>query len=403
MVGKPIADRATAGTNARRKSPGRPVGAIVLVVLVAALPTAFSFIDVHLRAAGLLVRFEGDQPSGALGWLASYREAEVEVREVTGPVGRLKWYLPHGEMVGLPAVLLVHGVHPEGIDESRLTRFAETIARSGVVVATPEIHQLTQYDLSVDAVERIQVTAKEVARITGQDDVGVIGISFSGGLALLAALDSTVPIRFVVSLGGHHNLTRVLDWYLGSRAIGPSGTSLDVSPHPYGIGVFLYAHARRLFAPVDVETARAILRELLAGHRGAAQRLRAQAVLSEAGAVRIDLMFAYLAGTTDEVQVRSLKNEVRNVIRSESERFSRLSPAGQLASLGRDVFIIHGLTDPIVPSTEAKWLARDLPEKRRRSVLITDVIRHAEYGRDPAIKERWAMVRTMADILRAAQ
>ena len=367
------------------------------------LPMLFSLVDVHLRAAGLLVRFEGTPPDGALGWIASYRDAEVDIREATYEAGRLKLYLPDGKVTGLPAVVLVHGVHPEGIDERRLTRFAETIAKAGVVVATPEIAQLTQYDLSIDAVERIQMAASEVARMTGQNDVGVIGISFSGGLALLAAMDSAVPIRFVVSLGGHHDLARVLDWYLGARAIDPSGSSLDVSPHPYGIGVFLYAHARHLFAPSDVDSARGILGELLAGHRGVAQRLREQAALSEAGAVRIDLMFSYLAGTTEGAQVQALKNEVRAVIRGEAETFSRLSPAGQLASLERDVFIIHGLTDPIVPSTEAQWLARDLPEERRRSVLITDVIRHAEYGRDPAIKERWAMVRTMADILRAAQ
>ena len=101
-----------------------------LLLLVCAV--GFPWVDDYLRAAGLLLRFEGNPPDdGVLGWIASYREAEVTVREESYSGGRLRLYLPDGAATGRPTVALVHGVHPEGIDERRLVRFARTIANAG--------------------------------------------------------------------------------------------------------------------------------------------------------------------------------------------------------------------------------------------------------------------------------
>ena len=270
-------------------------------------------------------------------------------------------------------------------------------------MATPELPRLTQFELPADAVAQIRIATREVAERTERVDVGVIGISFSGGLALLAATEPDARIRFVVSLGGHHDLARVLEWYLGAPAADPSGATLEALPHPYGIGVFLHAHAHQLFASTDADVVRSVLGELLAGRREAAYRIRREAVLTREGATRLDTIIRYVRDRTDNPAVEALKEEVQSVIHREAERLARVSPAGHLDGIECDVFVIHGLSDPIVPSTEAAWLRRDLPESRLRSVLVTDVIRHAEYGRDPAHAERWAMVRTMAKILRAAR
>ena len=46
------------------------------------------------------------------------------------------------------AVLLVSGVHPDGIDEVRLVALAGDLAGTGVNVVTPEIPDLQQFRLT---------------------------------------------------------------------------------------------------------------------------------------------------------------------------------------------------------------------------------------------------------------
>src|SRR5438093_910411 len=83
------------------------------------------------------------------------------------------------------AVVLTSGLHPAGIDEPRLAGLARQLAASGLGVFTPEIPELSHFDITPAITDRIEDSALWLASHTGAHrggQVGLLGISFSGGL-----------------------------------------------------------------------------------------------------------------------------------------------------------------------------------------------------------------------------
>src|SRR5436309_953419 len=86
--------------------------------------------------------------------------------------------------------LLVSGLHPSGIEEPRLVRLARQLSASGVTVVTPDIAQLSRFEITpaiTDTIEHAAAWLAADAAFSPDHLVGMMGISFSGGLAIVAA------------------------------------------------------------------------------------------------------------------------------------------------------------------------------------------------------------------------
>jgi dienelactone hydrolase len=112
------------------------------------------------------------------------------------------------ERMSRQTVLLVSGLQPAGIDEPRLMAFARELAKTGVTVVTPDIPGLARFEITPSLTESIEGAAlwlisESGLTLTGQ--IGLIGISFSGGLAVVAAARPSLRnhVLYVVSIGGH--------------------------------------------------------------------------------------------------------------------------------------------------------------------------------------------------------
>src|SRR6185369_6584439 len=92
--------------------------------------------------------------------------------------------------------------------------------------------------------------------------VGVMGMSFAGGLSLLAAADPRFAsdIGFVVAIGAHDDLERVLRFFATNEIAQPDGTTVKLEAHEYGALVMIYGNAERFFPAADVPAAREALR-----------------------------------------------------------------------------------------------------------------------------------------------
>jgi hypothetical protein len=71
-----------------------------------------------------------------------------------------------------------------------------------------------------------------------------------------------------------------------------------------------------------------------------------------------------------------------------------------LAGLRVPVYILHGLTDEIIPSTESLWLEREVPRTELRDVLITPAFSHVDPQKHAAWKDELRLVDFIARILR---
>src|SRR4029453_11745785 len=88
------------------------------------------------------------------------------------------------------AALLTSGLHASGIDEPRLVRLARQLSAGGVPVVTPDIPELSRFEITPAVTAAIGRAAGWLAMESGlakQGPVGLMVMSFSGGLALVAA------------------------------------------------------------------------------------------------------------------------------------------------------------------------------------------------------------------------
>ena len=164
------------------------IGAVAAMALPALLMPATSR-PFH----GFMLIARAVAPHGVVHGLARLDAVDVKERLIVAPVGgapmQARAYVP---AAGRPrqTVLLVSGVHPAGINEPRLIHLARVLAESNVLVVTPDIPELSRFDITTRVTDRIEAAAVWLALESGfapGGRIGLMGVSFSGGLAVVAA------------------------------------------------------------------------------------------------------------------------------------------------------------------------------------------------------------------------
>lgn len=364
---------------------------VLAVVLLLAVGSAV-VLRHHLRALGLLVRLTDPQATLGKFGASEVEAATFAIATETGAVpGRI--YRPQG-VENPPGLVLVHGVHRLGIEEPRLVRLAQAFAASGLAVLTPQVAALSDYRLAPEAIATIGATAASLRRELGAP-VGVLGISFSGGLALVAATDPrfTSHIAFVVALGAHHDLERVSIFFATDRIALPDGSMQQHESDQYGALVLIYADVESFFEKPDQAGAREAIR-LWLGEQWDAARAVSQK-LSPAAHERLEALFRHQRGGVSDTLVSE--------IRLHSAELLKVSPRGKLGALRVPVFLIHGVGDKVIPTSETEWLAREVPAEHLRWALITPVLSHADVRKELGLHEYWEVVTFMRDVLAEAE
>jgi pimeloyl-ACP methyl ester carboxylesterase len=343
----------------------------------------------HVRAAALLLRMQNPQNPGALARLAvvSFEEYLTEVPTPSGQI-RARLYVPK-DRPNAPGMVIVHGVHHLGIDEPRLVAFARAMSSSGIRVLTPELLSLADYRVQQDSIDLIGYSARTLSALVGKK-VGLLGISFGGGLAVMAAADPVFAryIGFVVSVGAHDDLERVSQFLITNRIQRPDGSILAMPAHEYGALVLIYSHVEDFFPPADVPTAHDALR-LLLWERVEESRKRAEQLGPESRR-KMELLF----GHHEEM----LASEIEGAIVRHQAEMSPVSPHGHLDSLQVPVLLLHGAADNVIPPSELLWLQGDVPPHALRGALISPAISHVDMKGEPSLADTFRLVHFMAQI-----
>ena len=357
----------------------------VLFVLLAEHP-----VYTELRALGLLLRIQDPDRGGEVARIHTYPvdETITSVSTSSGTIrGRL--YVPRG-VAHAPGMVIVHGVHHLGMDEPRLVKFARAVSGSGIRVLTPELLPLTDYQIDARSIPLIGDSARSLSDELGQK-VGVLGLSFSGGLSLLTAADARYApyIQFVVSVGAHDDLERVSQFLITNTIVRPDGSTLQMTAHEYGPLVLIYSHVDDFFPPADVEAARKALRLLLWENVDESRKVAEQ--LSPASRAKMDLLYKH--------EDTALAVEMKQVIARHRAEMSPASPYGHLASLRVPVFLLHGAADNVIPPSELLWLQKDVPPRFLANALISPAISHVSMEGEPSAGDKFRLVRFMAQML----
>jgi pimeloyl-ACP methyl ester carboxylesterase len=363
--------------------------------LLVAAAVAWPFTKAHMQAVAVL-RLVGGQPVPRIitKMVAEpVRTEDVQFATASGIVrGRL--YLSEGNP-DAPGLVVLHGVHHLGIEEPRLVNFATAMASCGLRVLTPELPGIKDYHVDLGSVQVIGESARWFAEQT-RGPVGMLGLSFSGGLALVAAGDPAYrkDFKFVLAVGSQDEMMHVANYYLTGQEVRPDGTTERLTPHEYGSLVLEYEHLEDFVPAEDEDAIRPVLREHLYEDNGGEKLAEAKLNLRQK-AEAAELMDSNSAVTKAKLAASDMKH---------TQEMGKLSPHGLLPTMTTPVYLLHGQADNIIPAAETLWMAKELPRTTLQEVLVSPVLSHVNLDEaKPRGWDQWRLVHFFALVMHAAE
>lgn len=382
----------------------RVLAAIVIIV------AALAYLAVpYVRAASLFVR--AAHVGGRVERFATDHARAVTIappHTVPTRHGNVpaQFYRPDGRF--LRSVVLIPGIHSMGIKEPRLTALAHDLAGSGLLVMTLALPDLQRYRItpaSTDVIEDATQWMANQPELAPDGRVGIVGISFAGGLSVVAAGRASIrdKLAYVLSFGGHADMPRVMRYLATGEEVPVPGLE-NHPPHDYGVTVILYGLADQGIVPREqVEPLRTGIETFL---------LASQLTL-------VDMNEANATFQKARDYAKTLPEPAATYMTYVNDRnVKKLGPAlvPYLSALGADspalsadrapapptapVFLLHGSGDTVIPTAESVLLADYLRKKGTEvDLLISELITHAEVDRAAAATETVKLVSFWADVL----
>jgi pimeloyl-ACP methyl ester carboxylesterase len=380
--------------------------ALIALVLIGGL----AYISLpYLRATALLLRVS--KMTGTAGSFASafsYPVTKAAPHTVPTRQGNVpaQFYHPSENARGR-TLLLIPGIHSMGINEPRLAALAHDLAAGGYLVMTMALPDLMAYSITTKSPDVIEDTVAWMAKqpeLAADGKVGIVGISFAGGLSTSAAGRPSIKdkVAFILSFGGHGDMPRVMK-YLATGEELPAPGAVTHPPHDYGVAVILYRLAEYGVVPADqVTMLRNGVRTFL---------LASQLTLVDMDQANVTFQKAKDMATTMPEPSRTYMTYVND------RAVDKLGPVlvPFLQQLGSDdpglspqraappaapVFLLHGDEDTVIPPAESVILGEALRSKGADvRVLLSHIITHAELDRAGDTYEAWKLIAFWADLL----
>ena len=390
-----------------------------LLVVTITLLAALAFVGLPYVDALAFIARAADM-GGSLKQVADFRaEAYVAdpIRQIPtrhGPVDA-RLYRP-ARTASRRAVTLVPGVHMDGIRESRLVGMAQDLAASGFTVLTVSTPDLQRFQITPRSTNIIEDAGKWLARDTN-DKIGMLGISFSGGLSIVAAGRPELRdhVSYVMSFGGHGDLSRVMKYLCSGSApaMPPLGEATEAvagaenvrikPPHDYGVSVALLTFADRVVPRDQVEPLRqGIMTFLSASSLDMVDKAKAKIEFQRARdhAAALPEPARTMMTYVNDRAVDKLGPVLLPIIESlhDPETVAALSPEQAPPPAGK-VFLLHGADDNVIPSVETVLLANYLRGKVETHAVLSGLITHAEVDRNAGAIEVWRLVGFWKDLM----
>jgi len=390
---------------------------LALVVTIGALIAAWILMRPIVDGASFVVRaadMHGFARAVADLGARAPREREIAIPTPRGPL-RARVYEPARSRGR--AALLTSGLHASGIDEPRLVRLARDLSSDGLVIVTPDIPELSRFEITPAITAEIERAAAWLASESGlapDGRVGLMGISFSGGLSIVAAGRPSLAgrVAYVFALGGHDDLPRVLRYLctgqepyprqqvrLASASSPPPFTRV---PHDYGVAVIALGIADRLVPPAQVQPLRDGIRQYLwaSALDGGVDKAKAPAEFDK---VRATIR------TLPEPSATLLRYVVERDVAHLGQRllpYVDLYGGDPALSVSKStkpsvpIFLLHGSGDNVIPPIESEYLADDLRGHAPVRLLVSGLISHAEADQPGGVGDVMDLASFWGDLLR---
>lgn len=254
-----------------------------------------------------------------------------------------------------PPVLLVPGAARDGREDERVVSLATSLAAAGRQVVVPE---LALYEQELDLVDVDRIVQVAEALCAPGDGLVLLGFSFGGSLALVAAGDPRVAacIDLVATFGAYADL-------VGMVQAAATGVSV-VNGEQYR------------WRSRDESVARQVLQDAATDLVPQEQREKVRQALAEddpSGLSQASRAVYRMVTTEDPYQVPAM---VPRLPPRGQQVLERLSPVAVADRTTARVLAAHALDDPAVPYAELIRLRKAFPEA---DTMIVESFEHVDF------------------------
>lgn len=277
------------------------------------------------------------------------------------------------------AIVVVPGAVPQGKDDPRLIAFATTLARAGFAVLTPEITGFRELRIrpsdSRDIADAFAYLANR-QELAPEGRAGIFAFSYAVGPALLAALEEDIreKVRFIVGLGGYHDLPRAMRFFT-TGWYEQAGKWQHITPDDTGKMVLLYSSLDYL---ADGQKDGSLSDRLIFDQMVKLRLRSPQADLTPlAAGLSSDGQTVYaLAINPDPERFPQLFARLPEAMRTDIERLNLARH--DLKPLKARLILVHGRNDNLIPYPESLALAAAVTEGQASVFLIHQLLGHVD-------------------------
>jgi fermentation-respiration switch protein FrsA (DUF1100 family) len=267
---------------------------------------------------------------------------------------------------------------PLGKDDPRLTAFAATLARAGFAVLAPDLRGFRELRIRPsDAREIADAFAWLASRpeLAPGGRAGIFAFSYAVGPALLAALEDDIRerVRFVVGVGGYHDLPRAMRFFT-TGWFEHDGGWRQLTPDDTGKMVLLYSSLDYLADGHEGALSDRMVFDRMVTLKSRDPHVNLTPLAAE---LSRDAYAVYaLAANPDPARFPELLVRLPRAMRADIDRLDLARH--DLMPFRARLILVHGRNDNLIPYPESLALAAAVPEGQASVFLIHRVLGHVD-------------------------
>lgn len=351
----------------------------------------------HARTYASLLRWLGP-------WTPQDRAPDVRIERIAIGSFEGKLFVPPGRAVG--AYAIAPGLHYAGPDDERMDRFCRVLAASGILTLAPYLPSYVSLMLDASAIEDFGAVfdALRAHPACPVAKPGVFSISFGSLLALRLAAARPDDVGAVICFGGYADWSATVRFAVTGVIDGKAWATRDHRNLPVVFMNLLDEIDGRPDDPTALVAAWTKFVRATWGQHEMKEDARWQAIARAlADEVPADARELYLQGVG---LAPGGPARIDRALDRATSRTAFLDVRPHLGGVRGPVWLVHGLTDDVIPYVQAAALKSAMPPSTPCQVHLTGLYGHTqiEGARSPvaAVKEVATMARIVGAMVAAA-
>jgi pimeloyl-ACP methyl ester carboxylesterase len=369
---------------------------LTLVACAAALLVAAANYNSQLLRASIILDHHYEKPillrtyERLLGYTVT-RE-DFTIAGSAGPI-QMRMYTPVGRR-NPPPMVLIHGLIPTGNQHPYMNEVAEHLARVGFLVTLPTLPGETHFEMRPSDVIVIADAVRWTAQKT-QQQVTLAGNSFSGGLIIPAAAQSSIAgdVKLIFCNSGYYDLDKIGRYYIRDLVLGPDGRPYE--GEPAGPLIIAAEYLNELVPTGDIPDLSAAIDGF---HRNDGYELPPSDPVMARLTPREREEFRQIErASSPEFKVR-----YRAVLERHRAEIAAISPSSVLSKMNIPLYVLHSSADPVFPLGEVDWIRAVTGGNQNVHILVSPWLQHVAVGNPATAWQKFQVVRFCAGMLHEA-